>query len=34
VTVNGQPWPDFDAKQGLIRLPDKQQELVVAAVYR
>lgn len=34
VTVNGQPWPDFDAKQGLIRLPDKQQELVVAAIYR
>jgi len=34
VTINGQPWADFDAKRELVRLPVGPQKLTVVASYR
>jgi len=34
VTINKQPWSDFDAKRGVVRLPTQKQKLVIVAMYR
>jgi hypothetical protein len=33
VTVNGQPWPDIDAKRETVRLPTRPGTLSVVAEY-
>jgi hypothetical protein len=34
VTINGQPWTDFDAKREIIRLPAGQAKVAIVAGYR
>lgn len=34
VTIDAQPWSDFDAGRELVRLPTRNQRLVVVASYR
>ena len=33
VTINGQPWTDFDGSRERIRLPQTTQEILVTARY-
>jgi hypothetical protein len=33
VTINGQPWSDFDASRELVRLPTQTRKLVIVATY-